>query len=224
MNGVLAIFNLAPAFPLDGGRILRSALWKKFSNLNKATNFAVRISKFCAFLLTLWGLKTLLDGNFIGGLWTILISWFLLQAASSSLKQRMMEDVLGHIKVADFMDTSFKNVPPKMLLKDLAAAFLEHKQGGFPVKENDQLLGIVTLEDLRSVPRKKWINTRVEKIMTAAKNLETLTPSETAYDAFLKMTNNNFGRLPVVKNNKVVGLVTRNAIILLLAVKCEKCI
>lgn len=224
INGILAVFNLAPAFPLDGGRIFRSLLWARYSSLDLATRRAVGVSRVFAFLLTLWGIKMLLENNFIGGLWTILISWFLLQAASSSLKQRMMEDVLSHIRVTEIMDKNFKSVSPKMLLKDLADIFLDWKQGGFPVEEDDRLQGIVTLEDLRSVSREKWAVVRVEKIMTDAEKLETLRPTDSAYDAFLKMTHTKFGRLPVIAGKKVVGLVTRNSIILLLAVKCDKCI
>jgi len=223
INGILAVFNLVPAFPLDGGRIFRSALWAKYKDLNRATSHAVVISKILAFLLAIWGIKMLLENNFIGGIWIILISWFLLQAASSGLKQRMIEDVLCHVKVSELMDAKFKSVPPNMLLEDLANVFLDHKQGGFPVEENDKLLGIVTLEDLRAVPRKKWAATKVEKVMTDADKLSTLRPADTAYDVLLKMTNSDVGRLPVVENGKVVGLVTRNSVIVLLAVKCDKC-
>jgi Zn-dependent protease/CBS domain-containing protein len=224
MNGVLAIFNLAPAFPLDGGRILRSALWKKYSDLDRATRYAVSVSKACAFLFTLWGIKMLFEDNFVGGLWVILISWFLLQAAGSSLKQERIEHVLSRIKAADLMDKNFKSVPPQMFLRDLAQIFLEYKQGGFPVEKNEKILGIITLEDLRTVPRQKWASTRISDIMTEVDKLQTIKPTDTAYDAFLKMTSYDVGRLPVLENGKVVGLVTRNAIILLLAVKCEKCV
>jgi len=222
INGILGIFNLVPAFPLDGGRIFRSALWAASSDIDRATRRAVTVSRFIAFLLTLWGIKLLLDNNFVGGLWMIVISWFLVQAAGSSLKQQMMETVLAHVTIDGIMDREFKKIPPKMLLRDLAKAFLDYKQGGFPVEEGDKLIGLVTLQDLRSVPRVKWATTRVDAIMTGAEKLETLQPTDTAYDAFLKLTNNDFGRLPVVENNKVIGLVTRNAIILLLAVKCDK--
>lgn len=224
INGMLAIFNLAPAFPLDGGRVFRSALWAKYGDIDRATRRAVTMSRFIAFLFTIWGIVLLLENNFLGGLWIILISWFLLQAAGSSLKQQMMEDVLVQIKIEKMMEKDFKNVPPSMLLKDLAKAFLDWKQGGFPVEENDRLVGIVTIQDLRQAPRKKWPKLTVAEIMTSAEKLTTIRPSDTAYDAFLKMANNEFGRLPVVLDNKVVGLVTRNSIILLLAVKCDKCI
>ncbi|MFZ5364494.1 MAG: CBS domain-containing protein [Patescibacteria group bacterium] len=224
INVILAVFNLIPAFPLDGGRIFRSALWAKFKDIERATRRAVGVSRFIAFLFTLWGIKLLLENNFLSGLWVILISWFLLQAAGSSLRQQRMEEVLSRFNIGHIMEKDFKSVPPNMLLKDLAKAFLDYKQGGFPVEENDHLLGIITIEDLRKLPRTKWAKTKVGEIMTEAEKLLTLHPSDTAYDAFLKMANNEYGRLPVVENNKVVGLVTRNSIILLLAIKCENCI
>lgn len=224
INGILAVFNLIPAFPLDGGRIFRSALWAKYKDIERATRRAVGASRFIAFLFTLWGIKLLLENNFLSGVWIILISWFLLQAAGSSLKQQKMEEVLSRFNIGRIMERDFKSVPPEMLLKDLAKAFLDYKQGGFPVEENDHLIGIVTIEDLRRTPRTKWPKIKVGEIMTGAEKLLTLRSSDTAYDAFLKMTNNEFGRLPVVENNKVIGLVTRNSIILLLAVKCDKCV
>lgn len=224
INLILGAFNLAPAFPLDGGRVFRSALWAASDNIEKATRQAVTASRIIAFILTLWGIKMLVDNNYVGGLWIIVISWFLLQAAGSSLKQQAMEAVLESYKIEKVMDREFKKIPPKMLLRDLAKAFLDYKQGGFPVEEGDRLVGLVTLHDIRNVPRTKWASTRVESIMTKADKLETLKLSDNAYDAFLKLTNNDFGRLPVVENNKVVGLVTRNSIILLLAVKCDKCV
>ncbi len=224
INGILAVFNMVPAFPLDGGRIFRSALWAKYKDIERATRRAVGVSRFIAFLFTLWGFKMLLDNDFLGGLWIILISWFLLQAAGSSLKQQRMEEVLSRFKIEQIMEKDFKNVPRSMTLKDLAKAFLDYKQGGFPVEENDKLLGIITIEDLRQVPRTKWAKTTVGEVMTSADKLLTIRSTDTAYDAFLKMASNEFGRLPVVENEKVVGLVTRNSIILLLAVKCDKCI
>ncbi|MBI5071306.1 site-2 protease family protein [Candidatus Falkowbacteria bacterium] len=224
INGILAVFNMVPAFPLDGGRIFRSALWAKYKDIERATRRAVGVSRFIAFLFTLWGLKMLLDNDFLGGLWIILISWFLLQAAGSSLKQQRMEEVLSRFKIDQIMEKDFKSVPRNMTLKDLGKAFLDYKQGGFPVEENDKLLGIITIEDLRQVPRTKWAKTAVGEVMTSADKLLTIRSADTAYDAFLKMASNEFGRLPVVENEKVVGLVTRNSIILLLAVKCDNCI
>lgn len=224
INSILAMFNLVPAFPLDGGRIFRSALWAASKDIDKATKRAVAVSRFLAFALMIWGLKFLLDNNFLGGLWIIVISMFLLQAATSSLRQQRMEHVLSRVEVGSVMDKNFRSVSPKILLKDLAKNFIDYKQGGFPVEENDKLLGIVTIEDLRNVPRKQWVTTRVEKIMTPREKLETLRPTDTIYDGFLKLTNNDFGRLPVLEGDRVVGLVTRNLIILLLAVKCDKCV
>lgn len=224
INSILVVFNLVPAFPLDGGRIFRSILWVKYKNLDRATRYAVWVSRICALILTLWGIKMLLENNFIGGLWMILISWFLLQAAGASLKQSLMEHVLSPIKVTEIMETNFRSISPKMPLHELAKAFLTYKQGGFPVVEDGRIFGIVTLEDLRTIPQDKWEKTIVKKVMTDAEKLHFLKPKDNAFDAFLKLTNNDLGRLPVVENGEVVGMVTRNSIILLLAVKCDKSI
>jgi CBS domain-containing protein len=122
------------------------------------------------------------------------------------------------------MDLNFRSISPEMPLSEVAKAFLTYKQGGFPVAEDGRVFGIITLEDLRTVPQEKWEKTRVKKVMTGAEKLQVLRPRDNAYDAFLKLTNNDLGRLPVVDNGEVVGMVTRNSIILLLAVKCDKCI
>ena len=224
INAILVAFNLVPAFPLDGGRILRSILWVKYKDLNLATRYAVWVSRVCALILTLWGIKMFLTNDFIGGLWMILISWFLLQAAGASLKQCLMDQVLSPIKVEEIMEDNFRSISPKMPLSELSKAFLTYKQGGFPVIHDSKVFGIVTLEDLREIPHEKWEKVKVKKVMTGLEKLQTLKPKDSAYDAFLKLTNNDLGRLPVVDGGEVVGMVTRNSIILLLAVKCDKCI
>lgn len=221
INGILAVFNLIPAFPLDGGRIFRSILWAKYNDVGKATRHAVKVSKFCVLLMVLWGIKMFFENNFVSGLWVILLSWFLFQAAEGSLKNKMIEEILSKVKISKIMDTNFKSVDPEMTLKKLADLFLKYKQGGFPVISNEKLVGMVTLEDLRRMPRKKWLITKVKEVMTS--DLQTLRPTDNGYDAFLKMTNYDVGRLPVVDNGKLVGLVTRNSIIFVLAVKCERC-
>lgn len=223
INGLLAIFNLMPAFPLDGGRILRSVLWAFYRNLGQATRQAVRISKFFILFLILLGIKMFLEKNFLGGIWVVFISLFLFQAAEGSLKSRMIEETLSKVKITKIMDAGFKSVSPGLTLDELADFFLSHKQGGFPVTENGKLVGMITLEDLRETPREKWAKIKVKEVMTGLDNLQVLQVTENAYDAFLKMTNYDIGRLPVVDDGKLVGLVTRNSIILVLALKCEKC-
>jgi Zn-dependent protease/CBS domain-containing protein len=224
VNGILALFNLIPAFPLDGGRIFRSALWLKYDNLRKATEKAVTVSKVCAFLLILWGFSMLLKQNFVSGLWVIILSWFLLQTAEASLRHQRIEEILARVKISEIMNRDFVSVDPKINLTKLAGMFLDYKQGGFPVVQNQKLVGMVTLEDLREIPREKWPKVKVQEIMTKFKDLQVVELKSNAYEAFLKMTNHDVGRLPVVDNGKIVGLVTRNSIILLLAIKCERCI
>ncbi len=224
INGLLAFFNLMPAFPLDGGRILRSAFWSFYRDLGKATRQAVKISKFFVLLLIIFSVKMFIEKNFLGGLWLVFISLFLYQAAEGSLKGRLIEETLAKIKITKIMDKGFKNVDLEMTLDELANLFLDYKQGGFPVTKNEKLMGMVTLEDLREIPRAKWEKIKVKEIMTDLDNLQILKVTDNAYDAFLKMTNYDVGRIPVVDDGRLVGLVTRNSIILVLALRCEKCI
>jgi Zn-dependent protease/predicted transcriptional regulator len=224
INGILATFNLVPAFPLDGGRIFRSILWVKYRDLGRATRQAVKVSKLFVLFLIFWGIEMFFENNFLSGIWMMFLGWFLYQAAEGSLRGRLIEETLSRVKITEIMDTGFKSVDSKITLDKLADFFLLYKQGGFPVTENGKIAGMVTLEDIREVPRKKWSETKVNEIMTKVENLQILRLADNAYDAFLKMTNYDLGRLPVVDDGKIVGLVTRNSIIFVLAVKCEKCI
>lgn len=223
INGILATFNLVPAFPLDGGRIFRSVLWIKYRDLGRATRQAVKISKFFVLLLIFWGIKMFFENNFLSGIWMMFLGWFLYQATEGSLKGRLIEETLSKVKITEIMDAGFKSVDSKITLDKLADFFLQYKQGGFPVTQNGKIAGMVTLEDFREVPRKKWFETKVKEIMTGVENLQILRLTDNAYDAFLKMTSYDLGRLPVVDDGKIVGLVTRSSIIFVLAVKCEKC-
>lgn len=220
INGILALFNLLPAFPLDGGRILRSALWAKFHDIRKATMWAVRISKFLALLLIFWGLAGIFFGNLVGGLWIAFIGWFIIQAAEASYKQLVLKGVLSGVLISDIMDTEVSCASPGISIQKIADDFfLQYKQGGFPICDKETLLGMVTLEDVKKIPKEKWPRVKVKEIMTKAKDLQTVSPKENAFDALMKMTKRNVGRLPVIKDGKFLGLVTRNSIIFTISFK-----
>lgn len=220
INGILAIFNLLPAFPLDGGRILRSALWAKFHDIRKATMWAVSVSKFLALLLIFWGLAGIFFGNLIGGLWIAFIGWFIIQAAEASYKQLVLKGILSKVIVSDIMETEVPCVDPGISIQKIANDFfLQYKQGGFPVCDKETLLGMVTLEDVKKIPKESWPRVKVKEIMTKAKDLETVSPQDNAFDALMKMTKRKVGRLPVIKDGKFLGLVTRNSIIFTISFK-----
>ncbi len=222
INLLLGGFNMLPAFPLDGGRVLRAALWKWKNDLMNATKTATNIGVAFSYLFMLGGLTIIFLGSIISGLWFILIGWFLKNGAESSLRQTIVSEALTDVAVQDIMTREVHTVDPDLLLKDLVDEyFSKYKHGGFPVAKNSTLLGLVTIEDVRRVTKSKWKETKAADIMTTCEKLICIKPDEKALDAFIKMSKQDVGRLPVRENGKLVGIVTRSDILHTIRVKTE---
>jgi CBS domain-containing protein len=222
INLLLGGFNLLPAFPLDGGRVLRAALWKRKNDLVGATKTATNVGVAFAFLFMLGGFVFLFFGSFIDGLWLIFIGWFLKNGAESSLSRVVVSEALSGVAVGDIMTQEVRKVEPDMIVKDLVDDyFSKYKHGGFPVTENSTLLGLVTLEDVRRVPKEKWAEMKTSEIMTSCEKLTCLKPNESALDAFIRMSSQEVGRLPVREDGKLVGIVTRSDILHAIKVRTE---
>lgn len=213
INLILGLFNLVPAFPLDGGRIFRSILWARFKNIKKATKIASSVSQVFAFLLIAFGFYQILTGNFIGGLWMIFIGWFLIEAASFSFRQVVIKNVLSKIKVAEIIKKEVKTVKKDENLEDLALYFLQYPFEGFMVKEGQKIKGIITLADLQKIERELWKKTKAEEVMTKVSRIISIKPANTAYEALSKMLRYDIDRLPVIDDGKLLGLVERASII-----------
>lgn len=222
INFMLAGFNLLPAFPLDGGRILRSALWKRKDDLIQATKTATKFGVWFSYLFMLLGVVSVFGGSVVNGLWYILIGWFLKSGAEGSLTQTVVSEALSRVDIRDIMTREVDIVEPDLTLNDLVQKhFSRYKHGGFPVVKDSTLLGLVTLEDVRNVPKEKWMETRVSDVMTTCEKLGCLQENEKAADAFLKMSRLDVGRLPVRQNGKLVGIVTRSDILRVIRIKSE---
>jgi len=222
INLLLGGFNLLPAFPLDGGRVLRAALWKSKKNLMKATKTATNVGIAFSYSFMLGGLMLLFIGFLINGLWFILIGWFLKNGAESSLRETMISEALAGVSVRDIMTPEVRTVEPDVLVRDLVDNyFSKYKHGGFPVVKDSTLLGLVTIEDIRKVPREKWQETKTADIMTPREKLTCLSPDELALDAFVRMSRRAIGRLPVLENGELVGIVTRSDILHVIRVRTE---
>jgi len=222
INVLLGGFNLLPAFPLDGGRVLRAIIWRWKKNLIKATRIATRIGVFFSYVLIFWGLIFVIGGAFIGGLWLVLIGWFLKNGAESSYSQTIISEALADISIRDIMTREVHTVDQDLSLKEIAEThFSQYKHGGFPVVKDSQLLGLITLQDVRKIPREKWQETRVSDVMTPCERLKCASPDEMAADALAKMSKQNVGRLPVQENGRLVGIVTRSDIMRAIQIKTE---
>jgi Zn-dependent protease/predicted transcriptional regulator len=221
VNILLAIFNLIPGFPLDGGRVLRSILWQITGNLRQATRWASMVGQVIAWLFIFAGIMMifgaripLLGSGVINGLWLAFIGWFLNSAAAQSYRQLVIHDVLGHVPVARLMRSNPPTVPSTATISSLVH---DHIMGtddyAFPVVDNGQLVGIVTLEDVRAVPRDLWDTKTIREIMTQSSDLVVATPEEDAADALDKLTERDVRQLPVVSNGHLTGILRRRDIV-----------
>ena len=221
INLLLAIFNLAPGFPLDGGRILRAAVWSASGDFERATNIAARGGQVIAFLLIGLGLMLFFAGQ-LGGVWLMLIGWFLNQSAIGSFRQVMLQHTLADVSVHDIMSHDVKTAGPDTTLKDLVDHyFLRHRFGRFPILAGDELLGIVTLHDIKDVPRPDWPTVTAGEIIEPIDDSMMINEGEPAIKALLKMANEGAGHLLVVNEGRLVGLVTKTDILGIIRVRGE---
>jgi len=212
INATLATFNLIPGFPLDGGRVLRALLWRRSGDLEQATRIASQSGQVVAVIFIGLGLLQMFRGAFVGGLWLILIGWFLQSAAQAGYQQVVLRQALGGVRVGDIMTRDLHTIDPNLTVEEaITDFFIPLKHGGFPVVYGDRLVGVVTLQDVRGVPAEARRERRVRDVMTPFANLKTVRPTTTAYDAFMRLGQEQIGRLLVVDDGgSLVGILTRS--------------
>jgi Zn-dependent protease/CBS domain-containing protein len=211
INLIVLVFNMVPGFPLDGGRILRAAIWKKTGNVQKATHIASRVGGAFAILLMVYGVFNFFVGQLIGGIWLIFIGYFLRQAAQSGYLLVTLRQTLGNLKVSDVMRFPVITVEAALNLRRLVDEyFLRYHYGSFPVLENGALAGMVSLRDVKQVEMEDWERATVADIADrdiARYALRPDHPAETLLNLIMKK---GYSRLPVVDGEgRVVGIVSR---------------
>ncbi|MBI4169637.1 MAG: site-2 protease family protein [Acidobacteria bacterium] len=221
INLALGIFNLVPGFPLDGGRILRAWLWWRRRDLLSATRTAGRAGSVVGYALMGLGLVSLIKGATLGGMWMILIGMFLNQAAGSSYQTALLKDLLSGVRVRERMTREVIAVPAHASLEELVNDyFYRHPHGSFPVSWGDgRLAGMVSLEQVKSVPRDDWVRMPVRQVMTPAEGVCALDPEEDCFAALEKMIRCDAGRLPVVDSGEIVGILSRRDVMKLFQVR-----
>jgi len=222
VNGLLGGFNLVPAFPLDGGRLLRAALWRKTRSLVRATRIASNFGVAFAYLFIVGGLFFLFSGLFVNGIWLMFIGWFLKSGAEASLRHTVITDALAGVSVGQIMTKNVDTIEADTLLTDVVNNyFMRYKHGGYPILEGGKLIGIITLQDIRKVPGNDWSRLRARDIMTPLAKIETANPEENAADALVRLSKKDVGRLPVVQDGKLVGIITRSDLTHLIKLRTE---
>jgi Zn-dependent protease/CBS domain-containing protein len=208
VNVAVGVFNLVPGFPLDGGRILRAALWKWKGTLGQATYMASRVGVGFAFALMALGVVQILGGNVIGGFWLILIGMFLRGAADASHSQVALREALARLPVRDIMAREVVTVPPEATVAQLADAFWSHHVTSFPVVDAGTVRGIASVQQVHSVPAEQRTARRVSELMRPLTDDLIVGPDDSAFDALGKASRNQVGRLAVLEDSRLVGYLS----------------
>lgn len=222
INLLLFIFNGLPGLPLDGGRLLRAGIWYFTGNIRKATYIASTTGSFFGVLLIVGGVFLLFTGNFVGGLWFILIGFFLRNGARQSYQQLIMRRALEGVSVGEVMSTNVLTVPANTSVQDAVNNyFMKYHYHSFPVMEDGTLAGIVSLHDIHGLDRKAWADTPVADIANRDVVDLLIHKGDDVMDAMARMAHFDVGRLPVVEDGRMVGIVSRRDIMHILSVKTD---
>lgn len=214
LNLILAAFNLFPGFPLDGGRVLRAAVWRITGNYRRATIAAAVTGRFFGFLLIFAGVWMALTGAFFNGLWTAFIGWYLESAAGSQFQQEIWKSLIGRHKVEEAMRRDFPRIPGSITLQELVDHYILAGEGhNFIVSGPSGPAGIVTLATLRAAPRSAWPITTVSQVMLPIQKLATIGPEAPLWSALEQMGRNGAEELPVIEGNGVVGMLSREDVL-----------
>ena len=216
LNLILGIFNLIPAFPMDGGRILRSILFSRNKNYDKSTRIAVRIGVIMSYVFFGLGILTILSGSFVSGIWIILIGWFLQNGAESYLYQYDIMKILSKIRLDELMKTNFISVPEDITINKIIKNYFNiYMKSSFPVtKLNYEIVGIVTLKKCLIVPEPERDTTIVKNIMSPKSEIKLLKVDDTAEKALSIMIKENQDKILVCNDRGIMeGVVSKTDII-----------
>lgn len=222
INLVLAIFNMLPAFPLDGGRILRSILWWWVGNLRKATRIAAFVGTFIASLIMLLGVLNIVLGAFVAGMWQLLIGFFIYNAAGASRTQVALRAVLKGVPVSRLMVTDTVTVDPDITAKELVENyFYRHYHKFFPVVENEIVVGSVSVKEVSRIDPEKRASTRVRELMIPRTRANTFRPDEDALSALKQMSKAGSTHYIVAENGDLKGVITMKDLMSYLSIRLE---
>jgi len=222
INLILAIFNMIPAFPTDGGRVLRAILWRIKGDILWATRTASRISVFFAMFIIFMGFISIIQGNVIGGIWWILIGSFLFSVANSSYQSLIIKQSFAGQSVKDYMKIDLIAVPSHIMLQEFVDEYLyryNHKM--FPVTKEGKISGLITLNALKLIPQEKWREMQVIEIMQKATKDNTLPMTMSIHEAMLTMNESGMGRMLVEENGNIVGIITLKDLMEFFALKIQ---
>jgi Zn-dependent protease len=222
INLVLALFNLIPAFPLDGGRLLRAALWQRQKSIRRATRITSRLGQAFGLILVGVGLISVIQGQWVSGVWWAMIGLFLRGAAEQAYRQVVVRRTLVGESVERLVSPDFPTLDPQSPLRDLMEGPLYRTQYElYPVVENGKLLGAVTRERVKLVPREKWDWTRVKDVIEPLTESNTISPDADAMSALLHMQAHHATCLIVAEEDRLAGVLTLGELVGFLSMRVE---
>ncbi|MGD2067544.1 MAG: site-2 protease family protein [Gemmatimonadota bacterium] len=210
LNLALALFNLLPGFPLDGGRLLRSLVWRVTGDLRRATRVATAAGRWLGWgVMALGAWVLLVGGQAVGGLWFIFIGWFLAQAAAASYEQLLLRIVLRDRVARDAMTQAPETVGPELKLDRLVHDyFMKRPYNSFPVTDDGIVIGLVTLSQVKRVPDGAWPETSVADVMTPLVDTLIVSPTSPMTEVLERMGENETRRVIVAQEWELRGIIT----------------
>jgi Zn-dependent protease/CBS domain-containing protein len=222
INLILAAFNLVPAFPLDGGRILRSFLWYTRNDLRGATRITSHIGGWFGMVLIILGALTFMTGNFVGGMWWCLIGMFIRSAARMSLRQVLIRKALEGESVRSFMQTDPVTVPPDITVQSLIDDFIYRDYYKlYPVVDNGHLIGCITTNRIKQFSRGEWAKCTVGEIAEKCSRNNSIAPDTDAMKAMAIMSQTGASRFLVVEGDRLVGILVLKDLLKFLSMHIE---
>src|SRR5216684_442480 len=226
INLSLALFNLLPGFPLDGGRIFRAIIWGFTKDYSRSTRIAARSGQVVAYGMIAFGAVLAVNGyinrgDMISGMWLAFIGWFLLTTARQSRAQADARGALEGLRVSDIMTAELPTVGREISLEDYAREILRTGRRAHLVVAHDQLVGLMTAEAMHSVPQQDWEVTSVQAVMLPKEKLHWAAPEEPALSLLDRMRTVGMQQMPVITGGNVVGVVTRDSILRVLQSRHE---
>jgi Zn-dependent protease/CBS domain-containing protein len=222
INVMLALFNMIPGYPLDGGRVLRSIIWWIGNSQERATKWASYAGQMVAFLFILYGLFASFTTRSFQGLWIVFIGWFLLDASrGTSLQMEILSGLRGR-RVADIMERDCAMVEGHISLQDFVDEYvLRSGRRCFIVVQGNSLVGLITANEVKKVPREDWPQTSVQSVMVPLKQLHVVTPETPAVQALELLTKEDVNQMPVVSDGHLIGVFSRGQVMRYLQAHAE---
>ena len=222
INALLAGFNLLPAFPLDGGRVLRAALWHWKRNVRWATRVSSQVGSGFGILLIVLGIFNVFRGNFIGGMWWFLIGMFLRGAAKMSYRQLMTREALEGEKVQRFMNPNPVTVAPTTTIEEFVEDYVyKYHFKMFPVANSGRAIACITTKQVKEVPREQWRDVTVSELALECTPDTTVKPDDDAIRAISLMRRTGGSRLVVIEDDRLVGVVSLKDMLHFLSLKVD---